>query len=147
MRYPRALDASPSFRSVWLIAAIHLVAAISLVYLSRQPVWLVGLALALAASLGGSLILWYRRRGETWVLGDDGVLVVRRGVVEREARLVAPVTDFGWAVWMVWREPDRRNRRARMLLRADFATEDWRALGLWLRHKARAADDEPLSAA
>ncbi|AUN94373.1 YgfX family protein [Pseudazoarcus pumilus] len=147
MRYPRALDASPSFRFVWLIAAIHLVAALSLIYLWRQPLWLAAGMLALVVLLSASLFHWRRRRGETWVLGDDGVLIVRRAGIEREARLAGPATDFGWAVWVVLREQDRRLRSARMLLRADFVAEDWRALGLWLRHKARATDDAPLSAA
>tara|TARA_R110002049_G_scaffold115861_2_gene268128 strand:- start:365 stop:808 length:444 start_codon:yes stop_codon:yes gene_type:complete len=147
MRYPRVLDASPSLRLVWLIAAIHLVAAISLAYLWRQPVWLAAGGVALVASLAASLIRWHRCRGERWTLGDDGALFVRRAGVAHEAWIAGPATDFGWAVWVVWREADRHTRRARMLLRADFSSDDWRALGLWLRHKARAADDEPISAA
>ncbi|MBA4743539.1 MAG: hypothetical protein H2060_12625 [Azoarcus sp.] len=147
MRYPRVLEVSPSFRLVCLIAVTHLVAAISLLHLWRQSGWLAAGVIALAASLAGSMSLWRRRRGETWTLGDDGVLVVRRAGVEHEVRIAGPVTDFGWAVWVVWREPDRRTQCSRMLMRADFGTEDWRALGLWLRHKARDGGEAPFSAA
>jgi hypothetical protein len=139
MHYPRVLELSASYRLVCLIAATHGVAAISFVHLLRQPAWLAGGLAALALSVALSLRAWYPGR-ETLVLEDNGELLARDALGDRPLRLAGPVTDFGWAVWLGWHEPGARVRRSRMLLRADFTPGDWRALGLWLRHKAVSDD-------
>jgi toxin CptA len=147
MRYPRTIDLSPSLLySLLPGAAIHLVAAFAFLSLFRQPLWLlVGLSVVVVSAVASALS-WRRRQGEVAELGDDGRLLVSLGGVEQEAAIVA-VTDFGWARWVTWREEGARRTRARMLLRGDFASDQWRALGVWLRHKAPVGGDDPFNVA
>lgn len=137
MRYPRTIALRRVPHGTLLIAAIHLVAAISFVHLyAQRPLWTVGgLALLLASLL---VVLQGARRAGVAVieLGDDGLLRFP-GRPEVEGQPCGRMADFGVLLWLEWRESPSGRRRALMLWRAACADEDWRALGLWLRHKTR----------
>jgi hypothetical protein len=132
MRYPRVIAVRSSARSLILIAAIHLVAAISFVHLVFRPEWLIAGVLALTLGFGLSWRAMRRNAVSLVELGDDGCL--RFPGSEVEGRPCGRSADFGWLRWLEWREG--RRRVALMLWQADLSPEDWRALGIWLRHKA-----------
>lgn len=136
MRYPRLIAVRTSPRSLTLIAAIHLVAAISFAHLAFEPALaLVGLLL-LAFSFGLSWLALRRNAMSCIELGDDGLL--RFPERDGEGQPCGRRADFGVLRWLEWREG--RRRHALMLWRAECSQEDWRALGVWLRHKATQAE-------
>lgn len=140
MRYPRTIVVRASPRSFILIAAIHLVAAISFAHLLHESRWSGGGLLLLAFSF--SLSWWAIRRNAVSCieLGDDGLL--RFPDRDGEGQPCGRMADFGAVRWLEWREG--RRRFALVLWRAECSAEDWRALGAWLRHKA-ALRGAPLS--
>ncbi|MDX5446420.1 MAG: hypothetical protein LPJ87_10255 [Zoogloeaceae bacterium] len=130
MRYPRSIAVRSSHRSLILIAATHLVAAISFAHLPFGFSACAGLVLVALSSVCS----WHalRRNVDSCIeLGDDGLL----RFPERDAEGVpcGRLTDFGAVRWLVWQEDG--GLRSRMLWRADCTAEDWRSLGVWLRHK------------
>lgn len=132
MRYPRLIAVRASPRSLSLIAAIHLVAAISFAHLVLDPALAVAGLLLLVSCFGLS---WraVRHNAVTCIeLGEDGVL--RFPQRDGEGQPCGRRADFGLVRWLEWREG--RRRHALMLWRAECSQEDWRALGVWLRHKA-----------
>lgn len=136
--FPRTLNITPSGRILLPIAAIHLLTAIG--FLLAISLLLASGAIVLLA-ISFLCVLWghCQRQGEHLRLEDDGTLTVFRGSLEVAGRVVGSPTDAGWAVWVIWQEEGAWMSHARMLLRADFTQEDWRALGLWLRHRAAVA--------
>lgn len=134
MRYPRTIAVRRSWHPLLLIAAIHLVAAISFVSLLPAAGWVVGGLLVLGGSATHALARVRRDALARIELGDDGLLYLPDEEGEGYGLSARP-TDFGWARWLQWREEGGRGR-AVMLWRAQCSGEDWRALGLWLRHKA-----------
>lgn len=135
MRYPRIIALRAVPHTAFLIAAIHLVAAISFLLLTpTRPAWTLG-GLALT---GVSLLASLRRARDDRVvaleLGDDGRLRFpdRPDV---EGRPCGRLADFGAVRWLEWREEPSGRLRALMLWRTACDAEDWRALGVWLRHR------------
>ncbi|MDX5446558.1 MAG: hypothetical protein LPJ87_10975 [Zoogloeaceae bacterium] len=138
MRYPRAIVVRASSRSFMLIAAIHLIAAISFVHLLFEPGWVAAGVCLLATSFG--LSWWVIRRNAISCieLGDDGLL--RFPDRDGEGRPCGRLADFGLVRWLEWREG--RRRVALMLWRSECSADDWRALGVWLRHKTAMQEPE-----
>ena len=125
----------PSCILMALIAVVHLTAAMSLVHVfDGGYAWLVAAALALAFAL--SVIRLRRPVGRQWLLGADGSLVLKDGDIDHFLLPQASSTDFGWAVWLHWRDADTGRRGALMLLRDQLDAERWRRLRVWLRHLA-----------
>lgn len=136
MRYPRIIVQRAAAHGFILIAAIHLVAAISFVHLlDSRPLWAVGGLLLVGLALMASLRAMRRTACHEIELGDDGCLRFpdRPGV---DGRPCGRMADFGVMRWLEWHESPVGHRRALMLWRAACTPEDWRALGIWLRHKA-----------
>lgn len=142
MRYPRTIVVSPSSRSLGLIAAIHLVAAISFVQLPGV-VWPVVGGLVVLLSFVACARACSRNMPRLIELGDDGLLRFPESEGD-EARPCGRMADFAWLRWLEWRELSSGRCRALMLWRAECSAEDWRTLGVWLRHKA-VSRPEPLS--
>lgn len=133
--FPRTLSIAPSGRTLIPLAVLHAFAASG--FLTALPLLLASGAIGLLAFSFLSL-LWVRhaRQNEFLRLEDDGLLTVFRDGVAVTARVTGSPTDAGWAVWLRWQEEGAWMTHARMLLRADFTQDDWRALGIWLRHRA-----------
>lgn len=131
----RVFRTLPSQRVTLLIAAIHLVAAIAFLHLPLYSVVTPSALVVLALSFGAYL---FRRRAHAFVLGEGGGFALLHEGREIEACLEPATVDFGFAVWLIWREPPARRRCGCMLLRADHSREDWRMLSIWLRHEAPA---------
>ena len=142
MRYPRTIVVSPSSRSLGLVAAIHLIAAISFAQLPGV-VWPVVGGVLVLLSFAAFARACSRSVPGLIELGDDGLLRFPEGE-GGEARPCGRMADFVWLRWLEWRELSSGRRRALMLWRAECSTEDWRTLGVWLRHKT-ASRPEPLS--
>lgn len=132
----RILRSPPSLRCTSLVAAIHLIAATAFLHLPFLS--LIGF-FGLFALVVSFALHFVRRRTLVFVLDDEGRFARLDAGEELEARLEASTTDFGFVVWLVWSEPPSRRLRGRMLLRADYPEEEWRALSIWLRHRAPAA--------
>ena len=145
MRYPRIIAICPGPRTPAVIAAIHLVAAISFVHLF--PVGpgsaLAGSALLLASH---GLAVWRLRRDRVGgiELGDDGLLRFP-GSPGVEGRPCGRLADFGVLRWLEWRELTSGRQRACMVWRTECSREDWQALGIWLRHKAEVVPTRAIS--
>src|SRR5690606_36088555 len=77
-------------------------------------------------------------------LGDDGLLrsTDSPGV---EGRPCGRLADFGVVRWLEWREPASGRHRACMVWRTECSREDWRAPGIWLRHKAEVVPTRAIS--
>lgn len=134
----------PSRRLQLLIAAIHLVAAIAILASTLAPVLIVALITALAVSASLSLVAERRRAELTVVFDDAGLLTVRDRARTVCATPLASCTDFGWAVWLHWRELAGEHRArprsgALMLLPDHVDATTWRLLRIWLRHRGAAA--------
>ncbi|MGL1834976.1 protein YgfX [Rhodocyclaceae bacterium SMB388] len=126
----------------FMIAAIHLVAAISV---SQLPLSLAALAcMGLVIAVAGVVSVWrdgvqampsldFAGDGSVAIAADDGRV---------QARLLPSSTDFGWAIWLHWREQtpaDHRGRRRRrsgalMLMPDQCTAGEWRQFRIWLRH-------------
>ena len=140
MRYPVEIRLVPSRRALFLVAAIHLIAAIAFL-LSALP-WAVRI-LALIA-LSGSLFMALRaeqaKAAFLIVLENSGMLAVRGETEIMQAAPERDCADFGWAVWLQWRtcaSPEARRRpTAMMLLPDNLPAGLWRVLRIWLKHKA-----------
>ncbi len=129
-----------------LIAAIHLVAAISFLHLDGS--W--WLQLLVSGALGLSCLHTVRRNDVARVarirLEDDGSMALERtGAATVVVRALPSTTDFGWAVWLHWqalaeeRGRSRAAKGAEMLLPDQCSADEWRRLRVWLRHRSAAA--------
>ena len=141
MRYPLVLQLRPSRRAVSLITAIHSIAVIAFVLSSIDRVVIAPLLVVLGASYWLALRAERRKAGRMLVLGDTGLLGCAVGVEGEGSRPSPGSTDFGWAVWLLWREPGgdslrRPGQRCLMLLPDNVPPASWRAVRAWLRHKA-----------
>lgn len=141
MRYPVELQLLASRRALILVAAIHLVAATAFL-LSSLP-WVVRLAAAIVAGMSMLVALRGERAKCTLriVLEDSGKLEVRRNGEDAQAFPARGCTDFGWVIWLQWRtdasrHPARSRAEATMLLSDNLSPAAWRALRIWLKHKA-----------
>lgn len=124
-----------------MIAAIHLVAAIAC--LMAKPSAAVGAAVLALLGLSAALLVRRERRlaDAAIVLEDSGLLGL--GLHGRSSRgaPLAGCTDFGWAIWLQWRElatagaPKRRVSALMLLPDHVEDAEHWRQLRIWLRHK------------
>lgn len=132
MRYPRSIAVRASARSFILIAAIHLIAAISFAHLVFAPGLAAAGLLLLVFCFGLSWRAVRRNAVSCIELGEDGVL--RFAQRDAEGQPCGRRADFGLVRWIEWQEG--RRHHALMLWRAECSQEDWRALGVWLRHKA-----------
>lgn len=144
MRQALACRLKPSRRLQLLIAAIHLVAAIAIVASSLAPVLIVALVAVLTVSASLSLVAERRRAELTVVFDDAGLLTLRDRARTVCATPLPSCTDFGWAVWLHWRElaggHRARPRSAALMLLPDHVdATTWRLLRIWLRHKSAAA--------
>ncbi len=118
-----------------MIAAVHLAAAVAFT-IALQGWSLAAVLCALTAS--GALGFAALRRGEAcvWVLAANGDLSTNEADGDRLLRLQGSSTDFGWAIWLQWRDAASGRRGARMLTRDQFEPDEWRRLRVWLRHVA-----------
>lgn len=133
MRYPLELTLRPSRRILTLVCAIHLIAALASL-LSALPMLFAAVLGALTLlSLGLSVRGMARNAARALVLRDDGLLEIGPGA--RPVRILPGSVDFGWAVWLAWRQDDGR-QGALMLAPDGLPRGQWRALRIWLRQKA-----------
>lgn len=144
MRHPLECRFRPSLRLQFLIAAIHLVAAIAFLASSLAPALIVAVVAALGVSACLSVVGERRRAGATVVLEESGLLTVCDRGRTVCATPLPSCTDFGWAVWLHWRELAggqgvRPRTGALMLLPDHVDAATWRLLRIWLRHKSAAA--------
>lgn len=118
-----------------MIAAVHLAAAISFAHVLEG--WF--FAAVICAFLASSVLAIRRLRRQesnTWVLAGNGDLSVRESEGERLLRLGGSSTDFGWALWLHWRDAADGRRGAIMLTRDQFDPDVWRQMRVWVRHVA-----------
>lgn len=138
------------FRSSrWLscmIAAIHVVAAIALLYLD-YPWWM---WLAMFVLLAMSCLHGVRRVDATRIrqlrAEEDGSFALERsGGASTVARVLPSTTDFGWAIWLHWRPVSNDSveavatKGAEMLLADQCSRDEWRRFRVWLRHRSAAS--------
>ncbi len=124
----------------FLIAAIHLVAAIAFLLVLNHALTGMLLILALGVSVALSITRDRSRSNRVLVLGDGGVLDVRSSAGTVSVRVLPGSADFGWAIWLQWREIEAEGNGvhgssdAMMLLPDCVSGDDWRHLRIWLRH-------------
>jgi hypothetical protein len=143
MRYPLVLQLRPSRRAIFLITAIHSIAVIAFALSSIGRSAAVPLLGVLGVSYWLALAAERRKAGQVLVLGDTGLLGYAGTPEEGGAQPLPGCTDFGWAVWLLWREPAgdsprRPAQRCLMLLPDNLPRSSWRGVRAWLRHKAAA---------
>jgi hypothetical protein len=142
MRCPLEIALKSSRLLESMIAAIHLIAAIALVQALANPLALAVSILALAVSVVVSVHRQRRKSARVLVLGREGSLEIHSDSGVVCARLLPGSVDFGWALWMQWRENvadgdcARGRVEAMMLLPDGVSGGNWRHLRTWLRHEA-----------
>lgn len=154
MHFPYSVRLRTSKALLASVTAAHVAAALALFHVFdpgvvlriaswRLPVPLVlaVLSLGIAFSLLQAVRSGYAKRGMVWILCEDGRLQVRQCGRERVFRLDGEAVDFGWAIWLRCRPDEAGVRRQPlshwMLVPAELEPQDgWRALRIWLRHKA-----------
>lgn len=155
MRYPLEIELQPSKFAHLLNAAIHSIAAFSLLRSSLPFLLALSALVWVLISLRVALRGERAKAGRRILLDADGALEF--GAHEAGGRVVyarpeASCVDFGVVVWLHWRGAHvRRTRRhalrgALMIFRDNVSDADWRALRIWLRHKAAgqvAEESEP----
>lgn len=145
MRCPLTIALKSSRRLEIMIAAIHLVAAIALAHVVvAHPLVLALSILSLAVSAALSVRRLRRRSACVLVLDREGSLEVHPGGGTAGALTLTGSVDFGWALWIQWRENGaggylgRGRAEAMMVLPDGLAGGDWRHLRTWLRHEGGA---------
>lgn len=129
-----------------LIAAIHSVAAIAFVFSGLPWPGRLSALVLVGTSLCAALRAEQRKSVGSIRLDASGAFAVGRRDDLRAAVLERGCTDFGWAVWLQWREDDegRRGRHgAMMLVPENLPPAHWRSLRIWLKHKAAGPGRRP----
>jgi len=141
MRCPLEIALKSSRRLEVMIAAIHLVAAIALAHVLAHTLVLALSILALGVSGAVSILRLRRRSARVLVLGREGSLEIRSDSAAARAQILTGSVDFGWALWMQWRENGadgdlgRGRAEAIMILPDGVSGGSWRHLRTWLRHE------------
>ena len=118
-----------------LIIALHAAAALAFGQVLTGPAW-VATCIALAAA-GVAAILNGRRWEQCrWVFAARGELRLCIAGGEHLLRPQGSATDFGWAIWLHWRDASSGRPGACMLLRDQFDADTWRGIRIWLRQLA-----------
>jgi hypothetical protein len=161
MRYPLAVGLQPSKRVMASVVIAHGAAALALFFAleSRGQVAWAGIAvsarlvvLVVIALLAGSMLHALRRewakRALHLVLADDGSVYCEHLANDVPFRLDRGAVDLGWAIWIrlrpekIHRDRDEAQLALRkpvilMLVPSNVLPQgNWRALRIWLRHKA-----------
>lgn len=132
--YPLTIRIRPSRRLAVLVTAVHGATAASflassLPFLAQALAWMV-----LTASLAHSLVRLWTRRGQEFVLLEDGTLgFFMPDGQEAVCALDGRSADFGWVVWLLWKGGGEVRSGAMMLMPDQMASHDWRHLRTWLR--------------
>ena len=160
MRYPVALRLRPSGAVMTSVVAAHLAATLAFFHvlavrrvgfefgplvISLTAVQILCVVVLLSSAVLGLRREW-AKRSLILVLADDGTILCEAPERAGRYHLDSGAVDFGWAVWLRLRPEGsdaaavagaRRGGRFLMLLPANLCPADsWRALRIWLRHKA-----------
>lgn len=123
-----------------MIAAVHLAAAISFAFVFQGGVLAVVICTLIASAVLAFAAL-RRVEAGVWLLAANGDLSSSDADGDRLLRLQGSSTDFGWAIWLHWRDTADGRHGALMLTRDQFDPEVWRLLRVWLRHVAVVAGE------
>ncbi len=139
MRYPLHLALRRSRRILTLVCAIHAIAALALLF-SAPPI--LPAAVVLVLLVLSAVLAWRQLGGAAscaLVLGSDGVLRIDAagGGDGEEAHLLPGSTDFGWALWLQWRNAAGRSQARMRMPDSLVEPAHWPALRTWLRHLGR----------
>ncbi len=160
MRFPLSLKLAPAAALKALLLLGHAAAALVLLQAlatsGPPPSALAPEFIAVSgwAVIGLSLLLSLHaenaKRGLALILHEDGVLSLLRGGVRQDYRIDGSAVDFGWALWLPLQDAAASGARCGricrrlMLLPANLPAGQWRALRIWLRHKAVGAAESDL---
>lgn len=146
--FPLRLVLRPSRRLLILLCALHAVVLYAFCQLAAQlSWWLLPVVLVLLYSLYRKLRHEAQRRGVELICHASGEFSVPAcGIGHEQAVFIERSTDFGWAIWLHWKNPRPQRRAASaMMLCADHFhdRQAWRHFRIWVRHKAtQAAEDK-----
>lgn len=159
MRFPLNLALAPARIMLAATVALHVLAAAALVQaqtgshirMADLAVLPELFAISAWALIGLSLLLSWRaenaKRGLSVILHDDGLISTVRAGELSDYRVDGSAVDFGWMVWLpLLAVAGPQAKRARVcrrlvLLSANLPPGQWRALRIWLRHKAVQGED------
>ena len=141
MRYPLQFTLTPSRQVIFMIAAIHLIAAIAFLLLPVSWWIKVPVLLILGASFFLATAAEREKLDRVLILDESGSLAHGRKGFFLRARPQPGCVDLGWAIWLRWQLVSTTPRRrpisgAMMLLPDNIAEQEWRSLRVWLRHCA-----------
>lgn len=141
MQFPLSLRLRPSPTLMWAGGLAH-IAVLGVCQFGLESAWLrVVCGILVAASLARFIADERGKRGRMLVLSETGAFGFgSESTMPVEAR-VKRVSDFRSALWIAWQSPDDERRVGRthnLMLLPDHlgGGEEWRALKIWLRHKA-----------
>lgn len=146
MLFPREIAIRPSRTLTAGLVVGHLALGVAFVASSLSPI-LAGVALAgLLGSCIVALRRWqYQARTRFSLRFDGSIQVTPPDGAPYDARADAGCREWAWGVWLAWRgeaagSAKPQTRRGLMMIPRDaLATEDWRALKIWLRYRAEHA--------
>jgi hypothetical protein len=141
VRYPVVIALRPSRGWMASVLAVHGIAALALFHfppMLAPPLYWYGVcAGVLLSSAWWAVRDERRKRGMRLTLEVDGTLVVDGQGRRMPARIAPGAVVSAWAVWMCAVELEQGAGRCRlMLLPTHVQGAQWRALCLWLRHRA-----------
>jgi hypothetical protein len=139
VHFPREIRAGVSKRIMAGLVAGHILVGVGFGASSLGGLAKAGGYIALVISLAAGVHRQKRQARLGLLLREDGLLAIsppgEDGYLAQPGR---SCVDFGWAVWLAWKEEGERPRRSavRMVAADAMPAEDWRHLRAWLRHKA-----------
>lgn len=142
MIYPLALTLQPSNALLAPVLAAHAAVGLAFFYsgLALYSSTAIGLIVLVLASALMSIFSERRKRGLVLILHEDGGASVQRGGAGHCAARVRPgAVAFSGIIWFkleLLESEHRRRRLSLMLVPGNVRADQWRALKVWLRHRA-----------